>query len=584
MYNTWEQGQGAEFYCITKAGSCKQICVDINVESDASTVTLNADKFQLRDCKKSFPNVTELIIEKRVMSIDIPNSLFPNIKSVTSLSSLFCSGEMLVKKDYFYGTLLNSFYKTPNSIIDMHRIGHIANYAFEGCLATKMINISNVTQISATAFAGSAFMSLPFENGIKLIGTVLIDVDENADEIILPQSPCITSISKNVNPGKINKMRVKCFDSLAQFKTFSKTIILDCKKINLTKLMNTFGGCAGATSIENIISEMPQFQTMDGILYSSDKKALIFCPRKRGGDIIIPEGVTRIRERAFECSQIKSVKLPDSLVSIETKAFSRTCLEKIDFGNGLTQIGGNGQKGVFSNCYNLKEVEIPSQVELIGHQAFMSCEKLEKVKLNEGLKEIKTYAFHGDLSLHEITLPDSIKEIGAEAFFANNAAMKRIYTNVLPNGLVRSVIRSSCAYGITPLEIIYKGRKIILPRGMNPYRISDCCYHFNMNQLSDTFVNSLFCYASDSQKRVVTAYAIYKNTKDEEAKEELKKDYAMKVMLEFSEKRFIDYLSLDFVRPDAKKMLDILGRKEWFVAKAYMMEKAKNYAKPDFAV
>ena len=70
-------------------------------------------------------------------------------------------------------------------------------------------------------------------------------------------------------------------------------------------------------------------------------------------EIIIPEGVTNIGERAFfNCENLASVTLPESLTRIE--------------------------QDVFSSCKRLEEITIPANVSYIGHAAFFNCD-LKKV-------------------------------------------------------------------------------------------------------------------------------------------------------------------------------------------------------------
>lgn len=80
-------------------------------------------------------------------------------------------------------------------------------------------------------------------------------------------------------------------------------------------------------------------------------------------DIVVPEGVTSIDNYAFESSEIRSVKLPDSLSSIGVRAF-HNCdnLAKVQLGRGSKVI----KKHAFSGCDKLKELFLPSSVTVLG--------------------------------------------------------------------------------------------------------------------------------------------------------------------------------------------------------------------------
>ena len=69
------------------------------------------------------------------------------------------------------------------------------------------------------------------------------------------------------------------------------------------------------------------------------------------GDVIIPDGVTSIRSKAFfQCSRLKSVTIQE----------------------GVTKIGD----WAFIECKGLKRVMIPHSLTSIGNRAFASCNKL----------------------------------------------------------------------------------------------------------------------------------------------------------------------------------------------------------------
>lgn len=82
-------------------------------------------------------------------------------------------------------------------------------------------------------------------------------------------------------------------------------------------------------------------------------------------NVVIPEGVTKIGKRAFECSQLKTVELPKSLKIIDELAFNVISLEKVVFHEGLTTI----KRQAFC-CSKLVEIEIPKSVKNIAKGAF----------------------------------------------------------------------------------------------------------------------------------------------------------------------------------------------------------------------
>lgn len=89
----------------------------------------------------------------------------------------------------------------------------------------------------------------------------------------------------------------------------------------------------------------PLFCSINGVLFSKDKKRIIVYPQGKGGDTyIVPEGVETIGARAFWGCNLKKVVLPKSLREIEKEAFSE--------------------------CLFMKRIDIPAAVEFIGVDCF----------------------------------------------------------------------------------------------------------------------------------------------------------------------------------------------------------------------
>ncbi len=104
---------------------------------------------------------------------------------------------------------------------------------------------------------------------------------------------------------------------------------------------------------------------------------------------------------SFIDSNIKSIKLPNSVTSIGRDAFSNcSSLTSVTIPNSVTSI----ENGVFNACSSLTSVTIPNSVTSIGGTAFGFCSSLTSVTIPNSVTSVENRAFSGCTSLTSITL------------------------------------------------------------------------------------------------------------------------------------------------------------------------------------
>ena len=87
-------------------------------------------------------------------------------------------------------------------------------------------------------------------------------------------------------------------------------------------------------------------------------------------------------------------------------------LKNIVIPEGVTEIG----ERAFYYCTSLESVIFPRSLKKICSGAFMGCSSLRHVELQEGLEELGTHAFGATSSLKEIHLPDSLQRTESAVF------------------------------------------------------------------------------------------------------------------------------------------------------------------------
>lgn len=113
------------------------------------------------------------------------------------------------------------------------------------------------------------------------------------------------------------------------------------------------------------------------------------------------------------CSNLVSAVLPTNITVIGTEAFCN-CNNLVSVVMPTT-ITGIGDKA-FYNCGNLVSVSIPSMVQKIGTSAFDRCVNLRNIKLPDNLESINELAFWDCESLQSITIPKKVSVIPKQAF------------------------------------------------------------------------------------------------------------------------------------------------------------------------
>ena len=147
-----------------------------------------------------------------------------------------------------------------------------------------------------------------------------------------------------------------------------------------------------STSLPPVVIDELTFQlNSDGESYS-----VIECDKDTSGEVVVPDKVNGIpvtciyKECFYDCKNIVSVKLPDTITDIEQAAFT--------------------------NCESLKEINLPNEINDFGVQVFLDCYSLEEIKLPENLEVIPWRAFMFCTSLISIDIPNSVTVIGEDAF------------------------------------------------------------------------------------------------------------------------------------------------------------------------
>jgi len=130
--------------------------------------------------------------------------------------------------------------------------------------------------------------------------------------------------------------------------------------------------------------------------------------------VTLPESTAAIEANAFYgCRNLKSIVIPEKTTKIGDSAFCETGLSDIAIPDSVKTIG----KNAFDHCYSLAAAALGSGITSIGAGAFFSCQRLENIVIPDSVKSLGAEAFYGCRKLKTVTLGNAVASIGKEAFF-----------------------------------------------------------------------------------------------------------------------------------------------------------------------
>ena len=543
----------------------------------------------MNNTKKSFPSVKKLIIDALVVDIQIPNSLFPNVKQVVSKSKYFDTcfeySSVLMRNTFGFWTLLNTFCKEEGEEIDLQDVIAINDFAFQGCKSTRikspdMSKYVCAVTVAPNAFTGSAFENAPFVDGVKMAGNIVIGIDNSADTVVIPDSDNQdVTFASNVVCSSIKKIIVHSPDTVSQLGYtcgFPETLVL---KTDLLLKEEDVAAKAHEHINDNYIKHFsivnPGYKEIDGIVYTNNEEKLVACSMEKE-HVVIPDGVKTIGSSAFANCMIKSVIIPDSVTEIRGEAFKQCQnLESVIFGKNVKIIG----RRAFSQCYNIKHLSMPEGLRIIRNDAF-AYSGLESIKLNEGLKKIGANVFFCT-NIKSIRLPETIKCIEDKCL---SGSIENVYIPIFLKGIL-----DICAAGtyhpdtnddkITRLQC---GEKYLYM----PQHLNSLTYAKASNQIQAFFLGNLksrpemWSYANTAICRENLALLEYFHFRAEGAKEYIKKfskGILSRFIQEGDEKQAVEFVKTGFVSQNTLKEMMLRAKENNMVSlQAYILEQLKN--------
>lgn len=602
MLNKLESQKGVTFYL-----DSHDICKDIDIDDDVTSLRFVSSgynrycnvSYSLTKINKQFPNITELVIDKYVASIEISNMMFPNVKKVVCEGENFKNCEMLIRV-YNPGCnptmqLYNTFCQDEDFVVDLKGISVIMPYAFEGCKSTEIINYADITRCWKDAFSGSMLLedkSL-YKDGALILGHIFAGIDRTAKSVIIPKE--VEIIPEDYDFFGINELVLKSTKAVDILKTHAcsnalpKTITITDKTFTPVSIMSSRLRGLKVKRI-NITEENKYYCSVDGVVFTKDKTILIAYPSLRKGHYDIPEGTLSVYPYSFSSSAIESVSFPDSLDNIGDNAFSYCDkLKHIGFNKTIEDFSRYGSDNIFTRC-GIEVLDIPGNIKILGETMFYSCQ-VEKLILHEGIEIIKRGALSFIYPDSEIGLPESLRFVEDSNFNGNKINIIRAKRRT-PKGFLENIIESCVPYDnkyIKPYTI-----KLIITEDGIDYtfyipRYLDSSKRKELDEFFSTFspktadeemMDNLFEDCVDRISRQDTALELYELTGKEHYKNVLKGSRQRIVNRYFDNKEEEKLISLFklgfFAKSSLEKFLKQAQMQNMTTVSAYLLKEIQK--------
>ena len=339
-------------------------CTDLTAVAIPESVTeIGAEAFS--GCSK----LTEITIPDSVTSIGY--SAFYECYGLTSVT--IGNSVTSIGDSAFYKCSGLTEITIPDSVTS------IGNSAFYECSGLTSVTIGNsVTSIGNSAFYRCyGLTSVMIGNSVTSIGDSAFSYCIKLTEVTIPDS--VKKLGKDAFQNCLDLRRLDLGSGIEDFKdtVFTGCDSLQYVRFNMPAVGGWFSSNQSVTTVEfgpNVKSISSPFEnamtltefrvdpansnycSVDGVLFSKDRKILIHYPQGKNGTYVIPVYVERIWSRAFRyCSGLTQISIPNTIHTIPMYAFYY--------------------------CTGLTEVNLPNTTYTIEYGAFRGCNNLTSLKI-----------------------------------------------------------------------------------------------------------------------------------------------------------------------------------------------------------
>lgn len=380
------------------------------------------------------------MIQMPAKLLSIGNNSFYQCFALTNIT--FPNGLNGIGKNAFYSCIQLTNIKIPNSTEYINDsafnqcttlrtvalpdgLSKLGNSVFAGCISLNSITIpDSVIDVGSYLFQNAGLKSVMIPKSWTSIPDGMLKGCDNITEVIIPDNITVigaeaftnTRLQSFIIPDSIMSIGKEAFKNC--FLLSSISISSKVKSIGIDAFVNTpwFENNTDTFHIvgDGILIQIDLFKLSGNTLIIPNGVKKIndnifgntireYPDKATFTSIVIPEGVTYIGVNAFKnCSNLKSLKFPSTLITLDNDAFSYCIsLECIIIPRGVETIGDRA----FKNCFTLDNVIIPDTVIKIGNEAFADCYSLNKIIIPESVVSFGMVSFssmYGNITIYGV--------------------------------------------------------------------------------------------------------------------------------------------------------------------------------------
>ena len=296
---------------------------------------------------------------------------------------------------------------------------------------------ASVQELKYRAFASSRLRTITFQ-----------DDDQHPSQLRRIEGSVLsyTRVEALVLPRSVEQLAQSAFDHMGLLKSLHVG-----PKVEMGSLSAHYYrfGCLSHVEVD---ADNPNYETVDGVLYTKDHTHLVLFPRRmdNGGSYSVLEGTQVIDDDALSYTNFSSITLPSTLLSI-------------------------GESGMAGNKF-LTSIDLPDGLITIGDRAFAGCTKLNNIVIPDSLQVANGF---DELGVETLVFGTQIKEMTTRDLFVRQTPRLVVRGGVdgtfEHTGLGDGKRGESAFFGEGMRSISYLGiapRFIILPASLTTFDLS----------------------------------------------------------------------------------------------------------------